>query len=150
MSLWDWAVKVYARPGVAETCLELQDRHGQCVPYLLWAAWAAAEGRAPAPQALADAAAMSAAWASQAMAPLRAARRAMKAEAPGIDPAAREALRGELKTLELKAEHLLMETLEQAPLLGEPESLDLALAAAAEAHGGAPGPLLRRLALALA
>ena len=38
MSLWDWALEVYARPGVPDTCLVLQDDHGQNTSYLLWAA----------------------------------------------------------------------------------------------------------------
>ena len=45
MQLWDWALKAYARQPVAEACLHLQDAHGQNVPYLLWAAWMAQEGR---------------------------------------------------------------------------------------------------------
>ncbi|OZA82811.1 MAG: TIGR02444 family protein, partial [Caulobacter sp. 39-67-4] len=43
MTLWDWALQVYARQDVADACLSLQDAHGQNVPYLLWAAWAAGE-----------------------------------------------------------------------------------------------------------
>ena len=41
MSYWDWAVEVHGRPGVDEALTTLQDHHGQCVAYLLWAAWAA-------------------------------------------------------------------------------------------------------------
>jgi uncharacterized protein (TIGR02444 family) len=44
---WEWALDAYARPGVAEACLELQDVHGQNVPLLLWAAWAAADALEP-------------------------------------------------------------------------------------------------------
>ncbi|HEY9218729.1 MAG TPA: TIGR02444 family protein, partial [Phenylobacterium sp.] len=39
MSLWDWVVAVYERPGVPEACLTLQDDHGQHTSLLLWAAW---------------------------------------------------------------------------------------------------------------
>ncbi|HWU12504.1 MAG TPA: TIGR02444 family protein, partial [Caulobacter sp.] len=46
MRLWQWALEVYVRPSVAGACLSLQDGHGQNVPYLLWAAWRASEGRA--------------------------------------------------------------------------------------------------------
>ena len=46
MTFWPWALQAYARDGAAEACLQMQDRHGQSVPYLLWAAWAAQTGRA--------------------------------------------------------------------------------------------------------
>lgn len=42
--LWDFAVAVYARPGVRELCLRLQDDHGFDVDVLLTAAWAAHQG----------------------------------------------------------------------------------------------------------
>lgn len=42
--LWDFAVAVYARPGVRELCLRLQDEHGLDVDVLLAAAWAAHQG----------------------------------------------------------------------------------------------------------
>ena len=42
--LWDFAVEVYARPGVRELCLRLQDEHGLDVDVLLAAAWAAHQG----------------------------------------------------------------------------------------------------------
>ena len=38
--LWDWTLDVYARPGVAEATLALQDEHGLNTSLLLWAAWA--------------------------------------------------------------------------------------------------------------
>ena len=38
-ALWDFAVRLYAEPGVGEACLALQDRFGVDVPLLLWAAW---------------------------------------------------------------------------------------------------------------
>ena len=39
VSLWDWAGRVWGKPGVSGACLALQDDHGQCVPLLLWALW---------------------------------------------------------------------------------------------------------------
>ena len=59
---WDWALEVYARPGVAEACLNLQDDHHQSVPFLLWAAWAAIEGRALGEDALAEGVAQARSW----------------------------------------------------------------------------------------
>ena len=120
MKFWTWALEAYARPGVAEACLDLQDRHGQCVPYLLWAAWAAKAGRPLDRSALDAGADVAARWEASAVGPLRAARRAMKASVPGVADAAREALRAEVKALELQAEQLLIESLEAlAPGPGE-------------------------------
>jgi uncharacterized protein (TIGR02444 family) len=112
MRFWTWAVEAYARPGVADACLELQDRHDQCVPYLLWAAWAAAEGRVLSPEDLRQGAAVSERWQTAAVAPLRGARRAMKAPVEGVPDDEREALRAEVKALELKTEKVLIEALE--------------------------------------
>ncbi|MGZ3276180.1 MAG: TIGR02444 family protein [Caulobacteraceae bacterium] len=135
MTFWTWALEAYARPGTAEACLDLQDHHGQCVPYLLWAAWAARTGRALDPATLEAGAGVASRWEAAAVGPLRAARRAMKPTVPGVAEAAREGLRAEVKSLELQAEQLLIETLEaMAPAPG-PAALPLesGLAAAAAA-----------------
>jgi uncharacterized protein (TIGR02444 family) len=135
MRFWTWALEAYARPGAAPACLDLQDAHGQCVPYLLWAAWAASEGRPLDRPTLEAGAKVSARWEAAAVGPLRAARRALKPEVPGVDDGAREALRAEVKALELQAEQLLIETLEAlAPAPGGDElPLGRALGAAAAA-----------------
>jgi len=135
MRFWTWALEAYGRPGAAEACLDLQDRHGQCVPYLLWAAWAAREGRPFDRPTLEAGAELAARWEATAVGPLRAARRAMKPEVPGMADAAREALRAEVKALELQAEQLLIETLEAMSPAPGPAVLPLkpALAAAAAA-----------------
>src|SRR5665213_2549034 len=112
MRFWTWALEAYARPGAAEACLKLQDRFGQCVPYLLWAAWAAREGRRLDAATLQAGAELCGRWETAAVGPLREARRAMKPSAAGIADGARETLRAEVKALELKAEQLLIETLE--------------------------------------
>jgi len=107
MDIWDWALAVYARPGVSDACLVLQDAHGQNVPLLLWAVWA--EARDPA--LLGRAAEATRAWDAVAVGPLRAVRRALKAASPPVADAAREALRDDVKGAELRAERVLLETL---------------------------------------
>jgi uncharacterized protein (TIGR02444 family) len=152
MGYWTWALEAYARPGAAQACLELQDRHGQCIPYLLWAAWAAREGRPLDRPALEAGAELAARWEAAAVGPLRAARRAMKPPLPGVADAAREALRAEVKALELQAEQLLIETLEaRAPPAGpHPLPLRSALAAAVAAWPAEASPAaLERLAQTL-
>ncbi len=149
MRLWTWALQAYARPGAADACLDLQDRFGQCAPYLLWAAWAAREGRMLDAAALKTGADLSDRWQTAAVAPLRAARRAMKPSVEGIEEAPREALRAEVKALELKAEQLLIETLQAlAPDPGAaPLPLAPALAAAVDAWPSKAAPeALERLA----
>jgi len=148
MDLWTWALDVYARQDVAEACLSLQDAHGQNVPYLLWAAWAAGEGR----EADAKAAALlMKRWDAEVGAPLRGVRRALKPARPEIADEAREGLREALKGVELQGERVLMQGLEA--LCGPPgapvDRLD-ALKRAAAASGDPPRTsALERLAKAL-
>lgn len=153
MRLWDWALKAYARQPVAEACLHLQDAHGQNVPYLLWAAWMAEEGRSA---DLKEAALIMRAWDLEVGKPLRGVRRVLKAPRPSVDDTAKEALRDALKAVELKGERVLMESLEalSAPLGGPaaaPVPVLDGLLAAAEASGDPPRrSALEKLAAALA
>ena len=112
MSYWDWAVKAHGRDGVDAALTDLQDRHGQCVAYLLWAAWAAHEGRPLSAEILSQGAALAKRWEGAATMPLRSARRHLKTPAPPIPDEAREALREQVRKVEFAAERLLMETLE--------------------------------------
>jgi uncharacterized protein (TIGR02444 family) len=149
MSYWDWAVAVHGRPGVDAALNGLQDEHGQCVAYLLWAAWAAAEGRPLDAGTLAAGAAIAAQWEAAATTPLRHARRALKPALPPIADAPREALREQVRKAEFAAERLLMETLEaMAPEPGATGAdISKALAAASAAwNRSAPAGALNDLA----
>ena len=149
MTLWDWALYAYARPGVADACLELQDDHGQCVPYLLWAAWAAADGRALDPTTLARGAVLARAWNEAAVGPLRQARRRMKSPLADLTDDARESARAQVKAAELAAEQALTQALDalSPPGCGSIFPLAPALADAASAWGSQPS---RHALLALA
>jgi uncharacterized protein (TIGR02444 family) len=152
MSFWTWALEAYARPGTAEACLELQDTHHQSIPLLLWAAWAAQDGRSLGVGDLMDGSSLAARWEEAAVAPLRAARRALKPWTEGIADALREGLRGEVKALELKAEQILMARLEEMTPPPAGVSLDLvdALNEATQAWAFiAPRAALARLAQTL-
>jgi len=148
---WDWALAAYDRPGVAEACLALQDDHGQQTAYLLWAAFADPEAAA-----LAEGAALARRWEGEVLAPIRQARRALKPALPPVGDGERLSLREAVKAAELRAERLLMETLEG--LAGRPAALggpsgdpSAALTRAGEAWGHPPPPAaLHRLASALA
>ena len=108
MSLWDWTLEAYARPGVPEACLTLQDEHGLNTSFLLWAVWA--EGADAA--VLAQAANAGKAWDERVLGPIRQVRRTLKAAFPAIDDGARQGLRDEVKSAELRAERVLMEAFE--------------------------------------
>src|SRR5262249_29851992 len=113
--LWQFSLALYARPGVPEACLALQDRHGVDVNLVLACLWAAASGRGALDRArIAALRADSEPWQRDVVAPLRAVRRRLK-DGPG--PAFRE----RLKALELEAERL------------EQQRLGAALAAAGDA-----------------
>jgi uncharacterized protein (TIGR02444 family) len=109
---WDWALSAYARPGVAQACLDLQDNHGQCTPYLLWAAWAAQSELGIDPATLAKGADLAKRWEPTFIAPVRAVRRALKPTFEGVADDLREALREQVKAVELALEQTLMLSLE--------------------------------------
>ncbi|MDG2529324.1 TIGR02444 family protein [Caulobacter endophyticus] len=149
MRFWDWALSVYARQPVAVACLHLQDVHGQNVPFLLWAAWAALEGR---PVDLPRAAELVCAWDAEVGAPLRGVRRALKPSRPHIDDTARETFREQVKAAELAGEKLLMESLEATcgPVDATRDVYGALLAAARATGAPAHEAALARLADALA
>ena len=97
MSLWDWSLAAWKRPGVEDAALSLQDVAGQNIPLLLWAAWAASQGKALGEEALEEACDVARAWEDAAIAPLRDLRRLLKKPVPDLDPAARETVRNEVR-----------------------------------------------------
>ncbi len=147
MSLWEWTLEAYGRPGVAEATLALQDGHGQNTSLLLWAVWS--EG--PDAAALARAVEIARAWDATVLSPIRKVRRDLKPAFPGVDDGAREALREDVKAAELRAERVLMESLEA--LSGHERGGTPALAAlkSASVAWGPPAPddALAILAVAL-
>ena len=146
MTLWDWTLAAYSKPGVPEATLALQDEHGLNTAFLLWAVWAN-----PDRETLANGVQTTVLWDETVLWPLRNVRRTLKASRRPFDDAAREGLREEVKAAELRAERVLMETLES---LGSPASeADPAgaLTRAAMAWcGQAPARALDQLARALA
>jgi uncharacterized protein (TIGR02444 family) len=127
--LWRFSLAVYGRPGVADACLALQDRHGLDVNLLLWCCWHASEGRALGAADVTAAEARVSSWRATVVEPLRAVRRQLKrsiAEWPTADV---EQLRAATKGAELEAERLEQVML-AAVSAGEPNAgSTLALAA---------------------
>ena len=146
MSIWDWALEAYARPGVPDACLRLQDEYGQNTSLLLWAVRAEVRD----PDVLAGAAAAARAWDRTALVPLRDVRRALKPPLPPFDDGARLELREQVKGLELAAERLLLETLDRLSKgRGGAPALEALTAASAAWGKPAPAQALAELAVAL-
>jgi uncharacterized protein (TIGR02444 family) len=146
-ALWPYALEVYGRPGVEALLLRLQDDHGQCVPFLLWSLWMAASGRPIEGAATAVCAELARAWQDAAVAPLRRMRRGLKASANQERLQAR--IRTGVQTLELEAERMLLQMLEESSpaSAGAATAPADALARAVRAWGGrAPQALLQQLA----
>lgn len=147
MAVWEWVLEAYAQPGVPEACLALQDDYGQNTSYLLWAVWAEAGD----PALLARAAEVAQRWEATALVPLREVRRALKPAFPPVGDAAREGLRQDVKDAELRAERVLMETLEglAGAASGGAHAFDALKAASKAWRTPAPDAALAALAAAL-
>ena len=75
---WEFALLRYARPGVAQCCVALQDAHGANVMLLLYCAWRAQGGECVRDAALRQATARLEPLDRHLVRPLRAARRAIR------------------------------------------------------------------------
>jgi uncharacterized protein (TIGR02444 family) len=114
-SFWDFSVRHYGLPGVTDACLVLQDRYGLDVNLLLFCLWYGGrhgEIDVSLLQAVTD---FSRAWREQAVEPLRRVRRWIKLERDRLGPVPErlERLRQQVKALELQAEQLQQDYLEQ-------------------------------------
>lgn len=109
--LWTYAVALYNRPGVQESCLQLQSQ-GADVCLLLCSAWLGETGVAFGSQRLAALAGVAAAWQHEVVVPLRQLRQQWRAHAQTDEALAR--LREQVKGLELQAERVLLERLQAA------------------------------------
>jgi uncharacterized protein (TIGR02444 family) len=152
--LWRFSLAVYAAPGVAPHCLDLQDKCGADVNVVLALAWAGASGRGTI--VTADLVALDRAVAPLRRAvvePLRAARRWLRPMiAADRDPGDLDDLRTRIKAVELEAERRVQARLGAAldvrRVVDPPEARLAAAASNVEAylrHLGAacsPGPLI--------
>ncbi len=105
-AFWTFSLRFYQLPGVAESCLDLQDRHGADVNLVLFALWAASRGHQLDAAAIAAADLVARQWREAVTQPLRAARRALKTRWDGFDDAAVAALRQQVLAAELESERL--------------------------------------------
>ena len=113
-AFWDFSLATYARPGVADACLALQEELGIDVNLVLLACWLAHQGRCPGADLAARLRDVADGYQGPIVRPLRVARRALKAQLPRVDPALAEPL-GELGRAVAAAE-LAAERAEQLEL----------------------------------
>jgi len=112
---WSFSCAVYAREGVADACLRLQDRFGLDVNILLFCCWAAREGAGALDAVALDrVVAQTAAWRDDVVRPLRAVRRTLKGGVSPMSPVPSEQLREAVKRLELEAERIQQAALAEA------------------------------------
>jgi uncharacterized protein (TIGR02444 family) len=147
---WTFALAIYAKPGVAEACLALQDEAGVDVMMLLTTTFAAVKQRlllAPDEiRALNEACRL---WREQIVWPLRAIRSGLKAGPQPAPSEATEQFRSQVKALELAAEKLENKLLVECLPLRPPEKetvrpeqlrtvLENVVSVFAEGRGAAP------------
>ncbi|MFJ1338665.1 TIGR02444 family protein [Pseudomonas caricapapayae] len=108
--LWNFALNLYARPGVETACLQWQDQGGD-VCLLLCAAWLNTRGVAPSEQRVKALHDLAQGWQAQVIVPLRSLRQQWRKAAAEDSQLA--SLREQVKGLELKAERVLLERLQE-------------------------------------
>ena len=104
---WDYSLGIYAKPGVADACIDLQDEFGLDVNMLLACLWfsAAGPGRLDSDQ-IRECVGRTRDWQGKVVKPLRAVRRYCKEEPATLPDQLRDEFRPRLQAVELDAEHV--------------------------------------------
>ena len=124
---WQFSVKFYAEPGVAQACIDLQDQAGVDVNILFFLLWNATQNRALDNTEVAALERDIGAWRDMAVVPLRNVRRALKTPPPVMAPQEAEDFRTRIKAVELEAERLQQEamySLAQSGRIGRPAAVE--------------------------
>jgi uncharacterized protein (TIGR02444 family) len=111
---WRFSLAFYARPGMADACLELQDKATVDVNVMFYLLFLASRGRQTDDIDVARIAGIAQAWRDTVVVPLRAVRRALKSPIGPYVPALTSALRSDVKRTELAAERIQQETMERS------------------------------------
>ena len=122
---WQFSIKFYAVPGVADACIALQDQANVDVNILFFLLWNATQGRTYKKADVAEVERLIGAWRDMTVVPIRNVRRALKWPPEVMEPAAAESLRTRIKAVELEAERLQQEALyelAQSSRLGQPSA----------------------------
>ncbi|MET0669164.1 MAG: TIGR02444 family protein [Xanthobacteraceae bacterium] len=108
---WQFSVKFYAEPGVAQACIDLQDQASVDVNILFFLLWSATQNRALGNSEVAELERDIGPWRDMAVVPLRNVRRALKAPPAVMAPQDAEGFRTRIKAVELEAERLQQEAM---------------------------------------
>ncbi len=111
----NFAEAMYARPGVAAACLDLQDRRGFDVALLLHACWLGARARALAPDQAAALVSATVPWRYEIVRPLRRLRRRLKAGLAGMPREHSAPVRRRVKAAELALLAILETAVDGSP-----------------------------------
>jgi uncharacterized protein (TIGR02444 family) len=104
---WEYSLRLYARPGVQQACLQLQDEFDLDVNIVLFCAWTGAEGPGQLhAEELQRCIAQGGVWQHEVVKPLRSIRRRLKTELLGASPELSAAFRPGVQSLEIEAEHV--------------------------------------------
>jgi uncharacterized protein (TIGR02444 family) len=134
-SFWNFSLTFYARPGVADLCLDLQDRFAVDVNMLLYLLWQASRRRRLDAGEIGEVIAQVEPWRRHVVLPLRGVRRYLKQPAPSWPAAEVHLFRERIKADELQAERLQQETMErQFAHFGTPAEITTAAQANCEAY----------------
>ncbi len=109
-SLWDFALALYAAPGVENVCLRLQDDFQANTNVVLWSCWLDALNIRLTPERLEQAQKRIASWDNTVVAPLRQLRRDLKQQASQDQQV--DSCRQAIKSAELAAEKVELDWLE--------------------------------------
>jgi uncharacterized protein (TIGR02444 family) len=111
---WSFSLEFYARPGISERLIDLQDRFGVDANVVMFCCWCGVSGRPPIDEAqLREAMAQTGVWQSDVVQRLRSLRRDMKAGIDGVSLSDSNPVREEIKRLEIECERI-----EQVSLAG--------------------------------
>lgn len=103
VDFWNFSLQLYARPQVADLCVQLQDAYQLNVNLLLWCCWLEQQALDLTAERLQQAHSRVDAWEQDYVLPLRALRRNLKRQF-GTTDATMEMLRQQIKQAELMAE----------------------------------------------
>jgi uncharacterized protein (TIGR02444 family) len=144
-AFWQFSLAFYARPGVADACLQLQDDAGVDVNVMFYVLFLATQRRQIDRTDAARLDSLVKKWRELAVVPLRSLRRRLKT---GIEPfpaADTESLRSAVKRIELDAERIEQEWLERHVPASTVGTQSISQVAAAQTNLAAYGALLNGL-----
>jgi uncharacterized protein (TIGR02444 family) len=108
---WQFSLRFYRQPGVADACIALQEGAGVDVNLLLFLLWHATQHRSLARAEVEAVENKIAPWRAMTVVPLRIVRRALKSPPALVAGGTAEAFRSRIKAVELEAERLQQEAM---------------------------------------